>query len=171
VSQENVEIIKRGYEPWSRGDMAAVFDGYHPDVEHWDRADDPDATVRRGRDALEAGYAQLSEAYAEFHLEPKEFIDAGDFVVVPVRVAVRGRSSGAVADGDQVFVYRLQAGKVTEVREYRENRKPSKPWAWRTRRRHDRQREPLVSRPQRQGRNGIRNHLLPGAGATASLQH
>jgi ketosteroid isomerase-like protein len=120
VSQENVEIIKRGYDAWNRGDMAAVIEGYDPDVEHWDRADDPDATVRRGRDAVVAALAELSESYSEFRIEPKEFIDAGDAVVVPVRVTVRGRASGAVADGDQVFVYRLQAGKVTEVREYRE---------------------------------------------------
>lgn len=120
MSQENVEIVKRAYEAWSRGDVAAVFEQYHPDVEHWDRADDPDATVRRGRDALVAYFAQLSEAYAEMQMEPKEFIDAGDWVVVPVRVTVRGRASGATGEGDQVFVYRLQAGKVAEVREYRD---------------------------------------------------
>ena len=120
MSLENLETIKRGYDAWSRGDMAAVMEGYDPDVEHWDRADDPDATVHRGREALAAAYAGLSESYAEFQIEPKEFIDAGDFVVVPARVVVRGRASGAVAEGDQVFVYRLQAGKVTEVREYRD---------------------------------------------------
>ena len=120
MSQENVEIIKRGYEAWKRGDMASVFDGYAPEVEYWDRADDPGATVHRGRDAVAAAYAELAESYAEFQIEPREFIDAGDFVVVPVRVAVRGRASGAAAEGDQVFVYRVGAGKVTEVREYRD---------------------------------------------------
>ena len=115
-----MEIIKRGYEAWKRGDMAAVIEGYDPNVEHWDRADDPDATVRRGHDALAAYYAELSESYAEFQIEPKEFIDAGDSVVVPVSVTVRGRASGAVAEGDQVLVYRLHAGKVTELREYRD---------------------------------------------------
>ena len=120
MSQENVEIVRRGYDALSRGDTAAVFEGYDPAVEHWDRADDPDATVRRGRDAVAAAYAELAESYAELRIEPTEFIDAGDCVVVPVRVTVRGRASGAVADGDQVFVYRLRAGKVTEVREYRE---------------------------------------------------
>jgi uncharacterized protein len=120
MSQENVEIIKAGYEAWNRGDMAAVIEGYDPDIEHWDRADDPDATVRRGLDEVFGGLAELSESYAEIRFEPKEFIDAGDLVVVPVIVAVRGRSSGAVVEGDQVFVYRLRAGKVTEVREYRD---------------------------------------------------
>jgi uncharacterized protein len=120
VSEENVEVIKRGYEAWNRGDMAAVMEGYHPDVAHWDRADDPDATVRHGHDALLAYYAELAESYVEAQIEPKEFIDAGDCVVVPVRVTVRGRASGAVAEGDQVLVYRLREGKVTEVREYRD---------------------------------------------------
>ncbi len=120
MSEQNVEIIKRGYEAFNRGDMAAVIDGYDPDVEHWDRADDPDAAVRRGRDALAAYYAELSESYAAIQIEPKEFIDAGGLVVVPVRVTVRGRVSGAVAEGDQVLVYRLKAGKVTELREYRD---------------------------------------------------
>ena len=120
MSRENVEIIKRGYEAWSRGDMEAAFAGYDQDVEYWDRADDPAATVRRGRDALVAAYAELSESYSEFQVEPTEFVDAGDWVVVPARVTVRGRASNAVVEGDQVFVYRLRAGKVAEVREYRD---------------------------------------------------
>ena len=115
-----MEVVRRGDEAFSRGDMAAVMEGYDPDVEYWARADDPDATVRRGRDAVLASFAELSESYADLRIEPTEFIDAGGFVVVPVRVTVRGRASGAVAESDQVFTYRLKAGRVIGVREYRD---------------------------------------------------
>jgi ketosteroid isomerase-like protein len=90
-----------------------------PDIEWRDRADDPDASVHRGHDAAMKHMAEFDDL-AELRVEPQEFIDAGDFVVVPTRLSGHGQTSGAFFEGHQVNVFRLRDGKVTEVREYRE---------------------------------------------------
>jgi ketosteroid isomerase-like protein len=49
----------------------------------------------------------------------KEVLDAGDYVVVPVRLTGRGRTSGVSFEEDEVHVYKIRDGKITELREYR----------------------------------------------------
>jgi ketosteroid isomerase-like protein len=122
VSQENVEIIKRGYEAWNRGDMAVVLEGCDPNVEWRDRGDWLDVKVRRGHDGFREGWAEIAEAFSEFRMEPKEFIDAGDYVVVPIHRVGTGRASGALIEEDEVHVYRMRAGKAVELREYHEKK-------------------------------------------------
>ncbi len=53
-------------------------------------------------------------------MEPKEFIEAGDYVVVTLYHVMRGRASGASIEGHEVHVFKLRDGKITELREYRE---------------------------------------------------
>jgi len=120
MSQANVEMIKRGYEAWNRGDMAVVLENFDPGVEWWDRGDSFHTTVRRGHDGLRGGWAEIAEAFSEFRMEPKEFIDAGDYVVVPIHRVGTGRVSGALIEEDEVHVFRMREGKTVELREYHE---------------------------------------------------
>lgn len=120
MSQENIEIVQRWIEAFNRGDVAGVLELADPDVAWWNREDDPGAPVSRGHDGLTTGMAELEESLAELRGEPKEFIDAGEYVVVPICVVGRGRGSGASFEGHEVHVFRLRNGKVIEGREYRE---------------------------------------------------
>jgi ketosteroid isomerase-like protein len=119
MSQENVEIVRRLNEAFNRGDVAGVVELLDPECEWWDREDDPGAAMHRGHDGIRTFLAELGD-HTELRVEPKEFIDAGEYVVLPVRVAGRGRASGAPFEEHEVHVARLGSGKVTEVREYRE---------------------------------------------------
>jgi ketosteroid isomerase-like protein len=110
MSQENVEIVRRHQAAFNRGDLAAILELTSPNVEWWDRADDPEASVHRGHDAVTKHLAEFDDL-AELRVEPEEFIDAGDFVVVPTRLVGRGRTSGASFEEHQVNVYRLRHGK------------------------------------------------------------
>jgi len=75
--------------------------------------------VHRGYDAVMKHLAEF-EDLAELRVEPQEFIDAGDFVVVPTRQVGRGRTSGAFFEEGQVNVFRVRDGRVTQLREYRD---------------------------------------------------
>jgi len=119
MSEANVEIVRRQNEAFNRGDLARLLELADPNIEWWDRQDDPGADVHRGHEGLRKAFAELADL-AELHLEPKEFIDAGDYVVVPVRVTGRGQTSGVSFAEDEVQVFRLRDGKITELREYRE---------------------------------------------------
>jgi ketosteroid isomerase-like protein len=118
MSEENVEIVRGAYQAWERRDMTAVLGACHPDIEWWDRDDVPDPTVRRGLDAVGARFAELDDVWIGLGLEPREFIDASDFVVVMFSLTGRGRVSGAAIEAEEVQVFRLQNGKIIELREY-----------------------------------------------------
>jgi len=118
MSQENVEVGRRHQEAFNRGDLAAMLELTSPNVEWWDRADDPDASVHRGYEAVAKDLAEFDDL-AELRVGPQEFIDAGDYVVTPVRLHGSGRASGAPFEEYEVHVIRLRNGKVTELREYR----------------------------------------------------
>jgi ketosteroid isomerase-like protein len=100
--------------------MAGLVELTDIDAEWWDRADDPwSATHHRGRDACMKLLAEISED-AELHIEALDYIDAGDVVVVPVRLVGRGRASGVPFDEKEVHVFRLRDALIIETREYRE---------------------------------------------------
>jgi ketosteroid isomerase-like protein len=118
MSQENVEIVRQGIDHFN-ATGEPLWEVLDPNVEWWDREDDMDATVHRGHDGFSKRLAELDEL-AELHMEAKEFIDAGDYVVVPVRLHGRGRASDALFEEHEVHVYKLRDGKEVELREYRD---------------------------------------------------
>jgi ketosteroid isomerase-like protein len=118
MSQENVETVRKMFEA-SESDLRAMVEWLDPDIEWWDRGDEPYATVHRGHDAVIAYLNELDDFNADFDVEPQEFIDAGEYVVVPLRLSGRGRVSGAPFEADEVHTYRLRDGAITEIREYR----------------------------------------------------
>ena len=119
MSRENVELVRRRFDAVNRRDFDALVELTEPNAVWWDRSHDPvGAGPHRGR---EAGLQQLAEILEDVDLQahPDEFIDAGDSVVVGVRLTGRGRASGVDFDEHEFHVFTLRDGKVTEQREYR----------------------------------------------------
>ena len=54
----------------------------------------PDAGPARGREAVKEWWRQILEGM-DLRVEPKEYIDAGNAVVIVARQIARGRASGA----------------------------------------------------------------------------
>src|SRR6476469_9255868 len=119
MSQENVEIARRMNAAFNCGDAVSFAELLDDNVDWWDREDDLDATVHRGRDGVIKALATLADDISELRVEVTEYIDAGDHVVMPVRVTGRGQISGASFEEDEVHVLKLHDGKVIELREYR----------------------------------------------------
>src|SRR4051794_12833253 len=120
MSQENVELVRRRFDAFNRGDLAAIIELTDPAAVWWDRADDPTAGApHRGRDACMQHLAELLQD-VELEAEPQEFIDADDRVVVGVHLIGRGRTSGIAFEEHEFHVFTLRGGKVIETREYRE---------------------------------------------------
>ena len=120
MSQQNVELVRQRFEAFNRGDLAAMVDLTDPAAVWWDRSDDPwGGAPHRGRDACMRHLAEILED-AELEAQPQELIDAGNSVVVGVRLVGRGRSSGVAFEEHEFHVFKLRDGKVIETREYRE---------------------------------------------------
>ena len=123
MSQENVEIVRRGYDLFSQGDFEGVTDLISDDAELPDGGGlglgDSAAGARRGPDGFIQGSQDALDAFEDYRVEPQEFIDAGDAVVVPVRVSGRGRGSGATLEVRLVHLWVLRDGKAIRNEIYR----------------------------------------------------
>lgn len=114
MAEENVEIVRRGYEAYARGDLGAVLDDMDPEMITY-RAD-PDGSIFKGSDGFLAAIAEWVEDFDQFTITPEEFIDANDSqVVVRVRQTAVGKRSGAPIEADFWFVHTLSGGKVTRL--------------------------------------------------------
>jgi ketosteroid isomerase-like protein len=96
VSSDNVEIVKRGYEAFNRDGPKGIFRFLHPDIQ-WHT---PDEDVQRdepyrGHDGVREFWRLWDEEMTEIEIEPEEYIDGGDCVLVMVTTRSRGRTSGA----------------------------------------------------------------------------
>ena len=119
ISNQNVEIVREANEAWKRGDLDAVVQALDPRIEWHTAADEPDAGTRRGVEAIIALIADWAQSFEDFSVEPLEFIDAGDRVVMPMTARRRPHGSEQTVEVPETQVYTVRNGKIVEVREYR----------------------------------------------------
>ena len=123
MSEENVEIIRRGIEAFNRGDADAFVAIAQPDVE-WEDAvfwsERP--KVYRGREELREWFAQVQEPWESIHVGAiEEILEAGDDrLVVGYGLTGRGRSSGADTQLHLWQVFWFREGLVAKRRVFRE---------------------------------------------------
>jgi uncharacterized protein len=78
----NVDTARSAYEAFGRGDLAALQGDFAEDAVWYTSEELPLGGETRGRDAIIANFAQIPNYWSSFSVEPNEFIDAGDTVVV-----------------------------------------------------------------------------------------
>ncbi len=118
MSEENVEILRRGYEHFSRtGEL---------DPDRWDpdalfdnsNAIFADPGVYRGRDAIEGFLASQGEMWQSQRYEPQELIPVGaDRVVVTQRIVSVGRD-GVEVVAHTANLFTLRDGKVIHFKNF-----------------------------------------------------
>jgi ketosteroid isomerase-like protein len=98
MSQENVEILRRGLNAFNRGDKAAFLAICDPEVENVPPRDWPESEPIRGPEAIWDFYVAGTDPWEDSPFEYVELIDAGDDkIAAEMRRDVRGRASGARA--------------------------------------------------------------------------
>ena len=117
MSQENVEIMRRSYEAYMRGDMEPALAAFDPMVETFDH-DIPDAGEYRGFEGLLRWQADWERSWESWRWEPKEYIDAGERVVAVLHVHAKGRQSGVDVERLDGAVYTMREGRVAKMVEY-----------------------------------------------------
>lgn len=119
MSEENVEIVRRLWEARATQDVDAVLGYFTEDCVMEDFPELPDRAVYRGRAGVREIDRHFREMWGEFVMEPVEFIDAGDDLVIGV-IAMRGRGagSGAPLDSQAVWVHELRDGKLAGMRAF-----------------------------------------------------
>jgi ketosteroid isomerase-like protein len=85
----NIDTARAAYQAFGQGNLAALQEDFAEDAV-WITSDElPLGGEVKGRDAIMANFAQIPNYWTSFSVEPEEFIDAGDYVVV------RGTQSAA----------------------------------------------------------------------------
>jgi ketosteroid isomerase-like protein len=98
MTEENMEIVRRAYDPAGGGVLdtdllSALADYVTPDTEFDFSEVYPDGTVLRGLD--EARRLVSNWPWGELHFEPERFIDVdGERVLVFIRATATGAGSG-----------------------------------------------------------------------------
>ena len=118
MSQQNVEIVRRAYEAWNRGDLESAFDLVHPEVEVSLPRDFPEAGTYRGRAEVRRWFTdEVLPAFEGLQALPQRFVDAGDRVVVFIRYSGRGTASGIEVRGvgADAHVVTLRDGKLASL--------------------------------------------------------
>jgi ketosteroid isomerase-like protein len=122
MSQENVALARQGYEAMNEGFRTGRFTTlerfFDPEVVLVQSGVLPDSGKMRGYEGLLRFISRQAEAFDEFRAEPKAFIDAGDKVVVPLRVGGRARYTGLQVHFDLVHVLTGRDGKCTRLEIY-----------------------------------------------------
>jgi ketosteroid isomerase-like protein len=124
MSQENVEMIRESFDLFSADDLAeGVGALYAPDVILFPPAGWPEPGPFVGREAVIGEFTRLLEDWSSQRLAWIDATATGDWVIVKFEWHVRGSGSGIETRFDMSGAYRVDDGKVAEVRFYWEHDK------------------------------------------------
>jgi ketosteroid isomerase-like protein len=112
MSEENVELVRGGFDAFQEGDLSRMLDLMADDLVTY-RAD-PDGATYHGKEGFLQATADWTEGFSEWSVIPEEFIDAGDRVLVRVRQMARGVASGIPVEGDFWFVFEMRGKRVAK---------------------------------------------------------
>ena len=123
MSQENVELARRGYaalnDAYRTGHFQpAIHEFCDPEIVLKPSGILPESSEMHGHEGLLRFAALQTEAFEEFRVEPQEFIDAGDKVIVPVRFGGRAQHTGLEVRFEVVHVCTARDGKWTRIDMY-----------------------------------------------------
>ncbi len=118
---DNVEAAKAAYQAFSSGDMETLKGQFADDAD-WVTSDElPLGGTTTGRDEILANFGQIPNYWSDFAVEPEEFIDAGDWVVV--RGTQRASADGGSFEAPFAHLMRFSDGKVVHGEFYGDSAK------------------------------------------------
>jgi uncharacterized protein len=118
MSQENVDLARKGYEAFVRRDFDAVLDLFDPDIEAEDPPEVPDAAIHRGREAVRRDWEETHELFEDLTIEVEKTLDHGNTIVAFLKYRGRGRESGAEVEASMTHVWTIKDGKAVRLRQF-----------------------------------------------------
>jgi uncharacterized protein len=122
MAQENVELVRRSFEAFARGDFETAFAAHDPNTEWCTAADEPDQQTYRGIAGLVKLIGSLTDPWEDrfgHAMEFEGFIDRGDWVIVPWRARLLGKGSGIPIEVQETYAVLVRGGKIVRVEEHR----------------------------------------------------
>ena len=99
MSEENVEIVRRGFDAWEEGDLTGVLGLMAEDFVIRRHPPLPDPNTWEGREGLLQVAVEWGEIFGDYTVKAEELIDAGSHVIVRVFQKGRGAEGGTPVTG------------------------------------------------------------------------
>ena len=116
MSQENVELVRRIYEAWSREESARDF--IAEDIEYVNPSYAVEPGTRRGRKSFRV----IRDTYEDFQIEVERYVDAGEEVVVLAQYKASGQGSGVPVSGEHGYVWTVRDGQAVRFQWFQSHR-------------------------------------------------
>jgi len=113
MSERDVQTVRGAYESFNAGQVEAVLSIMDESIE-WTEpggGSAPKGTFSGPRGVAEEVFAPVPENFDEFSVEPADFDDRGDAIVVTGRYKGKNKS-GAELDSAFEHTYEMKGGKV-----------------------------------------------------------
>jgi|Tabmets5t2r1_1033131.scaffolds.fasta_scaffold09932_2 ketosteroid isomerase-like protein len=117
MSTGNIELVRRGYEAWNRGDLGGVLELVDPEFE-WEPVEIPWSGTMRTRGEFVSYLKSLGRIWETFRLEPEELREIGDAVLVVVLERARGRASGVEVEQRLVHLWSFRNGRAHRMQTF-----------------------------------------------------
>src|SRR5215211_1202734 len=112
MSQENVEIVRRMYEAFDRGDLETTMGYFDPGVV-LDASHRVDGGISHGREALATTVTEWISTWEGWRESVEEMRDLGDRVMVISTQAGRGKKSGVEWENRFAMLFDIEGGQIT----------------------------------------------------------
>ena len=114
-----MELVRRISECFARGEHEWPFSVYDEDIV-WQPFQAPGMEpFYRGHEGIRRSWRAWFHSFADVAFEQLRYIDAGDTVVVVLRIMARGRTSGAPIEfGPYAQNWTIRDGRITAMRVY-----------------------------------------------------
>jgi ketosteroid isomerase-like protein len=120
MSQRNIDLIRRAFDAYTRGDTEAVLALCAEDiliVQAPEVVATGVAPEQHGHDGVLEAFGIWPEQWEDFEIEIERLVaDPGDYVVIATLQRGRGRQSGVAVEAQFFFTFLIRDGSVAEWR-------------------------------------------------------
>ncbi len=120
MSQENVEIVRRGIEAYNRGDLDGMLADWAPDaVLDWSNSRGLDARVFRGHNEIRVFMQRLIGSFENARIELVDHpVEIDDGLVIAENVTYFGGRDGIEVQARSAWLATIRNGKQTSLTLY-----------------------------------------------------
>jgi ketosteroid isomerase-like protein len=126
MSQENIDLVRGGYDDFNSGNIEGVIARLHEEVEWIEPGggNSPSGTFRGPDSVRDDVFANVPANFQEFTVTVVEARDEGDTVVITSHFEGTNKN-GAKLDADAEQVWEIRDGKIARL----ENKPDQEAWA------------------------------------------
>ncbi len=117
--QRNIEVTRRGFEAYNAGDVEALAELLHPDVELHADSELINGGDYRGHEGFMRWNAEWTEAWEQFTIEPRALETFGEHIILAdTHQVARGAGSGIDVEMDVYWLFQVADDKVVRMHLY-----------------------------------------------------